>query len=43
MEGTLQGEWEFNLQAQAMLIKGDDYAEAVQAIEERRKPKFNQA
>lgn len=41
MEGTLNGEWEFNLQAQAMLIKGDDYAEAVEAIEQKRKPRFN--
>jgi len=40
MEGTLNGEWEFNLQAQAALIKGEDYAEAVEAIEAKRKPAF---
>jgi enoyl-CoA hydratase/carnithine racemase len=40
MEGTLAGEWEFNLQAQAMLIKGADYAEAVNAIDQKRKPVF---
>lgn len=41
MEGTLTGEWEFNLQAQAALIKGEDYAEAVDAIEAKRKPVFH--
>lgn len=40
MEGTLAGEWEFNLQAQAMLIGGPDFAEALAAIEEKRKPVF---
>jgi enoyl-CoA hydratase/carnithine racemase len=40
MEGTLAGEWEFNLQAQAMLIAGPDFAEAVDALEQKRKPVF---
>ncbi len=40
MEGSLAGEWEFNLQAQAMLISGPDFAEAVSALEEKRKPVF---
>jgi enoyl-CoA hydratase/carnithine racemase len=40
MEGTLAGEWEFNLQAQAMLIGGPDFAEAVDALEQKRKPVF---
>ena len=40
MEGTLAGEWEFNLQAQAMLMKGSDFAEAIEALEQKRKPVF---
>mgnify|MGYP001588797975 CR=1 FL=1 len=40
MEGSLAGEWEFNLQAQAMLISGPDFAEAIAAMEEKRKPAF---
>ncbi len=40
MEGTLAGEWEFNLQVQAMLISGPDFAEALDAIEQKRKPVF---
>ena len=40
MEGTLEGEWEFNLQAQAMLFAGRDFGEAVAAMNEKRKPVF---
>ena len=40
MEGTLAGEWEFNLQVQAMLISGPDFAEAVSALENKRRPMF---
>jgi hypothetical protein len=40
MESNLNAEWEFNLYAQAMLIHSDDYAEAMRARAERRKPDF---
>jgi enoyl-CoA hydratase/carnithine racemase len=40
MESTLNAEWEFNLYAQAMLINSDDYAEAMQARSQKRKPRF---
>ena len=40
MESSLNNEWEFNLQAQAMLIRGDDFAEAVSAMEAKRRPVF---
>jgi len=39
-EGTLAGEWEFNVQAQAGLLKGDDFREAVAAIHAGRKPVY---
>ncbi len=32
MEGTLSGEWEFNVQAQSLLLTGADFAAAVAAI-----------
>jgi enoyl-CoA hydratase/carnithine racemase len=40
LESSLSSEWEFNLQAQAMLISGPDFAEAVAAIEAKRPPVF---
>jgi enoyl-CoA hydratase/carnithine racemase len=40
MESSLNAEWEFNLYAQAMLINSDDYAEAMNARKDKRKPKF---
>lgn len=40
MESTLAGEWEFNLQAQAQLITGPDFREAVAAMAEKRRPEF---
>jgi enoyl-CoA hydratase/carnithine racemase len=41
MESSLNAEWEFNLYAQAMLINSDDYAEALRARQEKRKPRFS--
>jgi enoyl-CoA hydratase/carnithine racemase len=40
MEGTLGGEWEFNIQAQSLLIGGPDFREAVAAMEQKREPVF---
>lgn len=40
MESTLASEWEFNVFAQSMLLNGDDFDEAVTAMEEKRKPRF---
>lgn len=40
MESTLAGEWEFNVFAQSMLLNGADFAEAVAAMGEKRKPRF---
>jgi enoyl-CoA hydratase/carnithine racemase len=40
MNGTLESEWEFNVQAQAILLNSPDFQEAVKAIGEKRKPKF---
>jgi enoyl-CoA hydratase/carnithine racemase len=40
MEGTLAGEWEFNVQAQAILLNGPEFGEAAAAIEGNRKPVF---
>jgi enoyl-CoA hydratase/carnithine racemase len=40
MDGTLAGEWEFNVQAQAILLNGPDFGEAAAAIEGGRKPVF---
>jgi len=40
LEGTMAGEWEFNVQAQSLLLTGDDFKAAVQAIRERRAPVF---
>ena len=40
MDGTLAGEWDFNIQAQTMLFKDADFGEALAAITEKRKPVF---
>lgn len=40
LEGTLAGEWEFNIQAQSLLIGGPDFREAISAIDEKRPPVF---
>lgn len=40
MESSLAAEWEFNLYAQAMLLNSADFAEAVAAMTEKRKPNF---
>ncbi|HEX9841581.1 MAG TPA: enoyl-CoA hydratase/isomerase family protein [bacterium] len=40
MESTLAAEWEFNIYAQALLLNSQDFAEAVAAVQEKRKPRF---
>ena len=40
MDGSLEGEWEFNLQAQALLFAGPDFGEALAAMNEKRKASF---
>lgn len=40
LEGTLEGEWEVNLQTQSMLFTGRDFGEAVAAMNEKRKAVF---
>lgn len=40
MEGTLAGEWEFNLLQQGRLLAGPDYAAALDAIEAKRMPTY---
>lgn len=40
MQSSLDAEWEFNLYAQAMLIHSDDYAEAMLARKDKRRPAF---
>lgn len=40
LESSLGSEWEFNMQAQAMLVSGHDFAEAVSAMEAKRRPVF---
>jgi enoyl-CoA hydratase/carnithine racemase len=40
MEGTLAGEWDFNVMAQSTLITGRDFAEALAAMDEKRPPVF---
>jgi len=39
-QGTLAGEWEFNVQAQSMLLTGADFAEAMAAMSGNRPPRF---
>jgi enoyl-CoA hydratase/carnithine racemase len=40
MEGSLEGEWEFNLLAQSTLTSGPDFALALDAIEAKRTPTY---
>lgn len=40
MEGTLAGEWEFNLLQQGRLLSGPDFATALDAIEAKRMPTY---
>ena len=40
MESTLAAEWEHNVYVQSMLIDSADFAEALAARKDRRKPKF---
>jgi enoyl-CoA hydratase/carnithine racemase len=40
MEGTLAGEWDFNLLAQGTLIAGPDFAEWLDAIDAKREPNY---
>jgi len=40
MEGTLVGAWEFNIMAQGTLIKCDDFAKALDAMDAKRQPVF---
>ena len=40
MESSLAAEWEFNLEAQTMLIAGLDFKEAVAALKAARPPRF---
>lgn len=40
MEGTLAGEWEFNLLQQGTLLAGPDFAAALDAIEAKRAPTY---
>jgi enoyl-CoA hydratase/carnithine racemase len=40
MDGTLAGEWEFNVQAQAILLNGPDFREFAASVEEGRKPVY---
>ena len=40
MDGSLTGEWEFNVQAQSGLFKGPDFQEAMAAMEEKRRPVY---
>ena len=40
LETSLSTEWEYNLQAQALLLTGPDFAEAMSAMAENRKPVF---
>lgn len=40
LESSMANEWEFNIQAQSLLLAGEDFATAVAAIRERRAPVF---
>jgi enoyl-CoA hydratase/carnithine racemase len=40
MDGTMAGEWEFNLLAQGTLIAGPDFGEWLDAIEAKREPNY---
>ena len=39
-EGTMAGEWEFNLLQQGRLLTGPDYEAALDAIEAKRVPTY---
>lgn len=41
MESSLAAEWEFNLEAQTLLISGPDFKEAVAALKASRPPRFH--
>jgi enoyl-CoA hydratase/carnithine racemase len=40
LESSLEREWEFNVQAQSLLLTGADFAEAMAAMAESRAPEF---
>ncbi|BCW90911.1 Short-chain-enoyl-CoA hydratase [Alphaproteobacteria bacterium SO-S41] len=40
LESTIEAEWSANAMAQAMLISSNDFSDAMQALQERRKPTF---
>lgn len=40
LESTMEGEWGFNVYAQSMLLNGPDFEEAVQAMQQKRRPEF---
>jgi enoyl-CoA hydratase/carnithine racemase len=40
LESSMEGEWGFNVYAQSMLLNGPDFAEAVLAMQEKRRPEF---
>lgn len=40
LESTMSAEWDYNLQAQSILLAGPDFAEAMSAMVENRKPEF---
>lgn len=43
LESTMDAEWSANAMAQAMLINGDDFAEALAAMRGKRRPDFRNA
>ncbi|MDB5583901.1 MAG: enoyl-CoA hydratase/isomerase family protein [Bradyrhizobium sp.] len=40
LESTMSAEWDYNLQAQGILLAGPDFAEAMSAMAENRQPRF---